>query len=200
MRGDSGAVGPPWAEPREGPPWPRLDSTLSSSSGVRAISGAISTSATGQRLAVAGSAALREGRWPLLALAPDAAVWRPSGRSAVGQVAWTGAFDGSLGSGRGIGALKGAGESGRDTGSTAGPSGKSDQSVSHLATGVLTIRWSSGAVGSKPGSGAQERHAPALEFQHLSHAYCRHVMQKLKVRWKASVARVESSCSSSCRA
>ena len=43
-------------------------------------------------------------------------------------------------------------------------------------------------------------HAPWSGFQHLSHAYWRQVMQKLKVRWNSSAMRVVSPRSTSMRA
>jgi hypothetical protein len=51
--------------------------------------------------------------------------------------------------------------------------------------------------GSLSASGTQDRQAPAPAFQQRPHAYWRHCIQKLNVRRKASVIRVEDSWLSS---
>ena len=62
---------------------------------------------------------------------------------------------------------------------------------------AVSLRVSGGAAS---GVGAQVRHLPSTAFQQSLQVYCRHVRQKLNVRWNASRACVVERCSRSERA
>ena len=71
--------------------------------------------------------------------------------------------------------------SGQDSSSAAAIAGSATSGASGAIASTRTT-----AGGSASGSGEQVRQRPSAAFQQLPHVYWRHVMQKLKVLWKAS--------------